>query len=169
MTEPLLRAVTPMPFTRDWCRSGNRVRTRPVLLAREARDYDGCQAGRAIDRDTQGRRYPLPQIRRTDHDATYQLLSAIAGIHQETRRARRVVSKDDDRSAGPRARRDSRIATERLRVLRRHARQGGPDPRRARTAHASRRDLARVDAVLTARARRARMDRGADASSVGWR
>ncbi|CAM2161828.1 hypothetical protein PSAC2689_100165 [Paraburkholderia sacchari] len=55
LTERQRCAVAPTHLTGDWCRSGNRVHTFPALLAREVRDYDGCQAGPAMDRHTQGR------------------------------------------------------------------------------------------------------------------
>ncbi|MBC8924321.1 hypothetical protein IAI17_41720, partial [Escherichia coli] len=47
VTERPSRTLAPQCTARDWCRSGNRVRTFPALLTCATRDYDGCQTGPA--------------------------------------------------------------------------------------------------------------------------
>src|ERR1700754_4909742 len=94
--------------------------------------------------------------------AAHKLYSAIAGAIQEVPRFQHAVEGQRDRTIDPGPHLDSRIADQRLCVLRRYAREGGAHSWRTRTADSSCCDMARFDVVCAARACRARLDRSTD-------
>src|SRR5690606_5955914 len=110
-----------------------------------------------------------PTNRGNHHDSTPERSRPSPRSVQEVRRVRHAAQIQVDRAVDPAPGRDPRLADERLRLLRRYAREAGQDPWRTRTAFAPRRHLARIHAVLAARARRAGMDRGADAPGAPGR
>src|SRR5690606_39746033 len=84
------------------------------------------------------------------HDSAHRLPEAITGTVQEVRGVQLRTQAVRHRAIDSRTRRPAGIAAQRLRVLRRHARQGSHHAWRATAPIASHRHLARIDTLQPA-------------------